>query len=50
MAHFLPFGYKFYRTLRVSRYNFNRSQKAIMMQDLGKVHWRSVAVQIASEP
>jgi hypothetical protein len=29
MAHFLPSGYKFYRTLRVLRYNVDRSQKTV---------------------
>ena len=50
MAHFLPSGYKFYRALRVSRYKFYRSRKIIPGYNVGGGHWRSVAVQIVSEP
>ena len=50
MAHFLPSGYKFNRTLRVSRYKFDRSRETVTVQDLYLVHWRSVAVQTISKP
>ena len=32
-AWFLPSGCKFYRSLRVSRYKFNRSQKTVQVQN-----------------
>ena len=50
MAHFLPSGYKFYLTLRVSRYNYNQSHNTITLQDFCWGHWRSVVVQVVSEP
>jgi len=50
MAHFLPSGYKFLWALRVSRYKFDRSREFITGYKVGCGHWRSVAVQVWSEP
>jgi len=50
MAHFLPSWYKFYRTLRVSRYKYDRSHEFIPVYEFDSGHRRSVAVQIVSEP
>jgi len=49
MAHFLPSWYKFYWVLARSR-KFDRSHEVIPSYKIGGVHWRSVAVQVASEP
>jgi len=50
MAHFLPSGYKVLLALRVSRYKFDRSREFIPGYKVGGGHWRSVAVQVVSEP
>jgi hypothetical protein len=50
MAHFLPSWYKFYCVLARSRYKFDRSREFITGYKVGGGHWRSVAVQIVSEP
>ena len=50
MAHFLPSGYRVLWTLRVSRYKVDRSREFIPGYKFGCGHWRSVAVQIVSEP
>ena len=50
MAHFLPSGYKFYRTLRVSRYKLYRSRYTVTLLDGCLEHWRSVTIQGVSEP
>jgi len=50
MAHFLPSGYKFYQALRVSRYKVDRSRESIPGYKVGGGHWRSVAIQVVSEP
>jgi hypothetical protein len=50
MAHFLPSWYKFYWVKARSRYKFDRSRELIPGYKVGGGHWRSVAVQIISEP
>jgi hypothetical protein len=50
MAHFLPSGYKFCWTLRVSRYKVDRSREFIPGYKVGCGHWRSVAIQFVSKP
>ena len=50
MAHFLLSWYKFYCVLARSRYNFDRSREFIPGYKVGCGHWRSVAVQVVSEP
>ena len=50
MACFLPSWYKFYCVLARSRYKFDRSHEFIPGYKVGGGHWRSVAVQIVSEP
>lgn len=47
---FLPSCYKFYWVLARSRYNFDRSRELIPGYKTDCGHWRSVAVQIRSEP
>jgi hypothetical protein len=50
MAHFLPSGYRVLWPLRVSRYKVDRSREFITGYKVVGGHWRSVAVQIVSEP
>jgi len=50
MAHFLPSGYKFYWTLRVSRYKFDRGHEFIPGYKVWGRHWRSVAIHTVSKP
>ena len=50
LARFLASMYKFYWALRVSRYKFDRSRESIPGYNACCGHWRSVAVQVWSEP
>jgi hypothetical protein len=47
---FLPSWYKLYGVLARSRYKLDRSREFIPGYKVGGGHWRSVAVQIVSEP
>jgi hypothetical protein len=47
---FLPSWYNFYCLLARSRYKFDRSCEFIPGYKVGGGHWRSVAVQVVSEP
>jgi hypothetical protein len=47
---FLQSRYKFYYVLARSRYKVDRSREFITVYKFGCWHWRSVGVQIVSEP
>ena len=47
---FLQSWYKFYCVLARSRYKFDRSREFIPGYKVSGGHWRSVAVQVISEP